>query len=91
MTFRSARTAGSYVLPFARHVKDQIQCAVFGRRLEAFINFSDLQRFPLEQAGFMNPSASAPMKYLSDIYIIYRRGIGAGTETPGLKATQRLL
>jgi hypothetical protein len=59
--------------------------------LEAVINFSALQRFPIEQGGFMNSSSRISMKYFSDFYISYRRGVGAGTEAPDLKAAQRLL
>ena len=61
------------------------------KNLEAVINFSALQRLPLEQAGCMNASSRISMKYFSDFYISYRRGIGAGTETPDHKGVRRLL
>jgi hypothetical protein len=44
-------------------------------RLEAVINFSVLQRFPLERAGFMNSSSHISVKYFSYFYMSYRRGI----------------
>jgi hypothetical protein len=43
--------------------------------LEAVINFSALQRFPIERVCLMNSSYHISMKYFSDFYIRHRRGI----------------
>ena len=52
---------------------------------------SRLKRFPLERVNCMKSSDHISVKYFSDFYISYRRGIGAGTETPDHKGVRRLL
>jgi hypothetical protein len=43
--------------------------------LDAVINFSALQSFPLERVDFMKSSDHISVKYFFDFYISYRRGI----------------